>query len=512
MTRRTRSLGPALALAWVASAALLGVPAARAAQWLHYDEPDFELYGDATPKQVAEAVRNMQVYRYARDTVLPRLKGSDVVRPRVFVLSGSTFEQYARSRRNVAGYVSGRDFSVDIVIDTSSEDWTGTSSIVQHELTHYYLHNAADFALQPWFDEGLAEYLSTITVERGQLRVGLPAGGRWLNLHSMPWMPLRQVLGASRRSATYTSHTAAPAFYAQSWALVHYVNTVKGEDAKRIGLMLGYQDRGGSLDDAIRASFGDGFDAFEERVRKYARSRSLGYQQQPAPPLPDLRDKVVRIDEQRGLTELALMGVRTGREGDPDVKKLVDRLAADTSNLGAAAAQAFIARAAGDWTAATDALARCAGGAADDETLVLCGDAWLAPYFRGRADATGADDRTRDAAKQAAELYARAWRANPDNFEAVNSMMLAHTVHREHGAEIEAQMRGAVERHPRSAILRMHYAQLQAANGDLPGARRSLERVLTDTNDPDMRMRVIRNLRGVENEIARREAQSPRAP
>jgi hypothetical protein len=490
----------------LALVATLVAPLAGAAQWLHYSEPDFELYGDASPKQVAEVVRNMQVYRLARDTVLPKLKGSDVVRPRIFVLSGSTFEKYARSRRNVAGYVSGRDFGVDIVIDASAEDWTGTSSIVQHELTHYYLHNTADFALQAWFNEGLAEYLSTLTVERGKLRIGMPAGARWLHLHQLPWMPLREVLGTTRGSANYTSHSAAPTFYAESWALTHYMMTVKGEDAQKLGLMLAYQDRGAPLDHAIRQSFGDGFDAFEDRVRKYARSRSLSYTQVDAPPVPDLRDRIGRIDEAAGMTELAMLAVRTRRYDDPDVRKLVDRLAADTTNLEAAAAQALIVRASGDWKAGDDPLARCAGGGADDVTLVLCGDAWLAPVFYGRADPTGMDDRSRAAARTAAQLYERAWRANPQNFEAVNSMVLAYTLHREHGAQIEAELRSALVRHPRSTILRVHQAQMQRANGDLDGARHTLERTLADTNDPDVRMRVIRTLRQVENELAARPA------
>lgn len=479
-------------------------PLAGASQWLHYSEPDFELYGDATAKQVAEVVRNMQFYRLARDTVLPKLKGSDVVRPRIFVLSGATFAKYARSRRNVAGYVTGRDFGVDIVIDASAEDWTGTSSIVQHELTHYYVHHTADFALQAWFDEGLVEYLSTLVVERGKLRIGMPAGGRWVNLHQLQWMPLREVLGATRRSATYTSHSAAPTFYAESWALTHYMMSVKGEDAQKLGLMLAYQDRGAPLEQAIRQSFGDGFEAFEERVRKYARSRSLSYTEIDAPPMPDLRDRIGRIDEAAGLTQLALLAVRGRRHDDPDVRKLVDKLAADTTNLGAAAAQALLVRADGDWKAGEEPLARCAGGGADDVTLVLCGDAWLAPVFYGRADPTGTDERSRAAARTAAQLYERAWRANPQNFEAVNSMVLAYSLHREHGEQIAAELRGALTRHPRSTILRIHQAQMQHASGDLTGARPTLERTLVDTNDPDVRMRVIRNLRQVENEMAER--------
>jgi len=500
MTRRLAILGSALLLSLSSAAA-----PSMAAQWLYYSEPDFELFGDASPKQVADTVRSMQVYRLARDKVLPKLKASDVTRPRVFVLSGTSFDKYAKYRRDIAGFVVGHDFGVDIVVDASAKDWTGTSSIVQHELTHYYLRQSTNFAVPQWFNEGLSEYLSTIDIKGGNLRIGVPAGARWANLQQLTWMPLRDMLAVSRESAAYNSHTAAPAFYAQSWALTHYILTMRGEDARKVGALLSYQDNGLSVDESIKLAFGADFPAFEDRVRKYSRSQRLQYMQMEAPPLPDLRDRIVPIDETRGMTELLLFAVRS-RQDDPDVRELADRLATAAGNAKAAAAQALIARAEGDWNAATEALARCAANGTDDEALVLCGDAWMAPAWRGRADPVGADERTRAAALKAAEVYAQAWKANPRNFEAVNSMVLAYYVHRQDGPTIEAELRSALERYPGSSTLRFHQAQLQMARGEYPTARQTLERILMDSRDPNLRLKLIKTLREVENRIAAQSA------
>jgi hypothetical protein len=316
-------------------------------------------------------------------------------------------------------------------------------------------------------------------------------------------MPLRQVLGATRQS--HARHIATAAFYAQSWILTHYIHNAPGDDAKRVGLMLAHQDRGATIDEAIRSSFGDDFDAFESRVRSYARASLIGHQTLPAPSLPDLRGRIGRIDEARGWTELVRLVLRTREAEGSALKALIEDLAMDPSNLAAAAAQALVARSAGDWTAATAALARCAGDAADDETLVLCGDAWLAPLRRNQARPVDTGDPAHGAALRAADLYARAWRANRGNFQAANSMMLAHAVHMEGGPEIEAEVRDAIARYPRAASLRVNYAELQAANGDLAGARRSLEGVLATTNDSGVRLQVVGRLRGIENEIAARE-------
>ncbi len=498
---RRRLVGALLALA------LIG-PTARAGEWLQYSEPDFELYGDASRKQITDVIRSMQVYRYARDTVLPKLKGSDVVRPRIFVLSGTSFRKYANMRNNVTGFVSGHDFGVDIVVDGSAEDWTGTSSIIQHELTHYYLANSADFTLPVWYDEGLSEYLSTLDIEKGKLRIGFPAAGRWANLQTLSWMPLREMFNATRSSAAYTSHRAGASFYAQSWLLVHYITLAGGDDTRKVSLMIAYIDRGQSVDESIQKAFGNDFAAFEERVKKYSRSSRLSYMQREAPALPDLRDSITSYDENRGLTDLAVFGMRTRRHDDADVRKLAATLAADPANERAAAAHAFALRSGGDWGEGTAALARCAALQQDDVGLVLCGDAWMAPAWRGRADPTGSDERTGVAAREAAKLYSRAWQANPQNFEAINSMALAYYHHREDGERIESELRSAISRYPKSTALRVHLARLQAGNGDLQESKQTLESVLMDSNDPGRKLQVIRHLREVDNQIAARERKS----
>lgn len=489
-------------------ALMLMVPAARSAEWFQYSEPDFELYGDANRKQITDVLRSMQVYRYARDTVLPNLKGSDVVRPRIFVLSGSSFQKYAYVRRNVAGFVTGHDFGIDIVIDGSVADWTGTSSIIQHELTHYYLKHSADSVLPVWYDEGLAEYLSTLDIERGNLRIGFPAQGRWSNLQALPWMPLREMFNATRSSAAYTSHGSGAAFYAQSWVLVHYMILAGGDDTRKIGLMVAYIDRGLSADEAIQRTFGVEFPAFEARVKKYAHSSKMSYMKREAPSVPDVRDRITKLDEKTALTELVLFGLRTHKHDDDDVRKLAATLAEDPANGRAAAASAFIGRAAGDWSQGVAALERCSSLESDDIGLVLCGDAWMAPAWTGRADPTGADKRTSEAARQAAKLYSRAWAANPRNFEAINSMAMAYYQHREGGPQIESELRSAISRYPKSANLRIHLARLQAGNGNLLESKRTLEAVLMDSNDPNRRLQIIRMLREVDNQIAAQEGKS----
>jgi tetratricopeptide (TPR) repeat protein len=482
---------------------VLSAQAAIAAPWLSYEEPDFKLYGDASRRQVADVIQAMQLYRYARDAVLPNLRRSDAIRPRILVLSGLTFAKYAFVRKNAAGFVSATGFSVDIVVDGSASDWTGTSSIIQHELTHYYLHQSADFALPVWYDEGFAEYLSTVDTAGGKLRIGFPAAARGVDLLSLPWMPLREMFMVNRQSTAYTNHQGARVFYAQSWLLIHYILSVGGADARAVGEMIGQLDRGVPLDAAIDVAFGNGFQAFEERVRQYARRAKFRVLQLDAPQLPDLRTRIVEIAEARGEDELLMFGMRsTARSKDPDMQALAARLSQDASNGRAAAAQALVLRSGGDWQQGLDALERCSRLTDDDAGLVLCGDAWMTPVLQGRADPAESGASTRAAALRAAELYDRAWRLNPQNFEAINSLAGVFRYHKQGGDDVQRGLQAALERLPRSSALRLQLADFQAGAGDLESARQTLERLLTDSIDPTWRLRAIRRLREVENQIA----------
>lgn len=484
----------------------LGSAPALAGSWLQFEEQEFEVLGNAPPRKMLEVVRSMQVYRYARQAVLPRLQGAASQRLRVFVLDGDTFARHARTRDGVVGFVQPRDFGADIVIDASADDWLGTESTVQHELTHYYLHQSSQIALPVWYDEGLAEYLSTIDLWRGKLRIGIPASQRWADLQSLAWMPLREVFAVRRSSPAYRDHRGALPFYAESWLVTHYMIAVGGEDARRLEKMLAGVDLGQPVDFAINDSFGDGFPEFESRVRQYGRARSVRYVYLPAPALPEVREHISSLDEVRGQTELAMLGIRLRRFDDPALQALVDRLADDPSNLAAQAAQAFLARRKGDWSAARAALRNCAGSAAGGETLVLCGDAWMAPAWEAPEPSSAQDPRAVEASWVAAGLYERAWRQDPRNFPAMAARIAAYAHHRQGGEGLRVDLESAIERNPKSFVLRTQLADVQAGSGDLEAARRTLELVMKDSHDPDQRMMLIRRLREIESEIAAHEA------
>jgi len=98
-------------------------------------------------------------------------------------------------------------------------------------LRHEYAH-VLTAALSPdapaWLDEGLAEFWSSIVVEGGRLVAGRPVARHLNLLRKRKWLPLQSML-SQRRGSLPSSPDHIELFYAQAWAMVHYL--MLGPDA-----------------------------------------------------------------------------------------------------------------------------------------------------------------------------------------------------------------------------------------------------------------------------------------
>ena len=94
---------------------------------------------------------------------------------------------------------------------------------VRQAVLHEYVHllTAEQSPGAPaWLDEGLAEFWSATVVEDNRVIVGRAVAQHVATLRR--WQPLRRTLRQPRGELTADSEPAA-VFYAQSWAMVHYL-------------------------------------------------------------------------------------------------------------------------------------------------------------------------------------------------------------------------------------------------------------------------------------------------
>ena len=96
-------------------------------------------------------------------------------------------------------------------------------SIIFHEYTHLLVENTFENA-PVWFNEGLAEYYSTFSITDDQnVVVGNPGQRTCHLLRDKKMLPLRTLFEVDYKSAHYNEKNKQSIFYAQSWALMHYL-------------------------------------------------------------------------------------------------------------------------------------------------------------------------------------------------------------------------------------------------------------------------------------------------
>jgi tetratricopeptide (TPR) repeat protein len=76
---------------------------------------------------------------------------------------------------------------------------------------------------QPWFDEGFAEYFSSLRFDNKQAQIGGDPESFTEILNSTPWLSIPDLF-ATRRDASQESSRHS-LFYAQSWIVMHYLLT-----------------------------------------------------------------------------------------------------------------------------------------------------------------------------------------------------------------------------------------------------------------------------------------------
>jgi tetratricopeptide (TPR) repeat protein len=160
-------------------------------------------------------------------------------------------------------------------------DVRGTGPLGNHTLFHEYTHvffrnNFRGLPL--WLNEGLAEYYGNTSIESKEAGVGLPNEMQLKTLKENAFLPIDQLVTIDQTSPLYNTREHSGIFYAESWALVHYL--MISDDVRGQGLIDKYLVALHETDDPIEAanqSFGD-LKKFSEKLSGYIRQFSFKYQ------------------------------------------------------------------------------------------------------------------------------------------------------------------------------------------------------------------------------------------
>ena len=255
---------------------LAGVVCARGAereQWTSVQTRNFLLVGNASERDMRKVAGRLEQFREAFLRLLPVSHFDSSVPLTVIVFrddtSSSLFEPLFRGgAAEVVGFFqSGPDVDY-IALSLDRRRVRSADALAFHEYVHLLVRNG--FGSAPlWFNEGLADYYSTFDISDGNRKVtlGKPAQSRVQSLRGRELIPLETLLRVEDNSPYYQEPDKRSLFYAESWALVHYL--LSGERRLQLSTYLELLAKGAQTEDAFRQAFQTDFATLENELRLY---------------------------------------------------------------------------------------------------------------------------------------------------------------------------------------------------------------------------------------------------
>lgn len=255
------------------------------ALWIEIQSPHFSVVTDAGEKRGREVAMRFEQMRAVFGALMVKANVNIPVPLQIVAFRNSKELRQMAPLWNgkpvqVAGlFQAGQDRSF-IMLDMSVENpWT----VVFHEYAHQLLNGSLAAVVDPWFEEGFAEYFSSIEVDGKEARVGKIPRYEYEVLQHDGIMKISDLFKVRQNSSTYNeSGDHRTVFYAESGMLVHYLydNNLLPKLSTYFTLKI---DKGIPVEDAIQQSFGMSAAQYDKTLRNYASAGRYRYYAIPTP-------------------------------------------------------------------------------------------------------------------------------------------------------------------------------------------------------------------------------------
>jgi tetratricopeptide (TPR) repeat protein len=158
-----------------------------------------------------------------------------------------------------------------------------------HEYVHFLTRRFMS-QLPLWMVEGLAEFYGNIRIESNRVIVGVHSDSNLEVLHQTPPLPLSTLFAVNASSPYYHEENKTSIFYAESWALTHYLMTRDWhEGTHRVTEFVNLLGQGVGADEAARRTIGDPA-RLQNELLEYIDRRAFTAARLDAPPRLDSKD------------------------------------------------------------------------------------------------------------------------------------------------------------------------------------------------------------------------------
>ncbi len=193
--------------------------------WTEVRSPHFRVLTDGTPRQARDVAAEFEQMRYVFSDRFAGFRLESGAPLTIFaardVDTAKQLEPALWKHSDRLAGVFHRGWEKQFAVVRMDTWGNGAHEVVYHEYTHSILHLNAHW-LPVWLDEGLAEFYAYTRFQSNKIYVGAPTE-RAAILRSHPLLPVETMLDVNARSPYYTKDMESQIFYADAWALVHYL-------------------------------------------------------------------------------------------------------------------------------------------------------------------------------------------------------------------------------------------------------------------------------------------------
>jgi tetratricopeptide (TPR) repeat protein len=254
---------------------LFTMTASAADKWTAVQSKHFLLVGSASESQIRDVAENLELFRTAYGKFFPLEEKAPTVGTTVIVFkSEAAFRPYKPLYQgkpaNIAGYFQGGEDKNLIVLSAEIE----TPRMIYHEYVHRLMSDNLA-SLPPWFQEGFAECFSTLEIEGRdkKLRLGRAIAEHVALLNQRRFMPLEQLFAVTPESKEYNEQEKQGLFYAESWALVHYMMLGPEDRKVRFFTFLNGLNKGTPAPEVFQRVFETDLSTFQRTFEAYIQQR-----------------------------------------------------------------------------------------------------------------------------------------------------------------------------------------------------------------------------------------------
>jgi tetratricopeptide (TPR) repeat protein len=197
-------------------------------QWTELRGSHFTVITDANEKQARHIADQFERMRWVFQTLYPKAN-VDPAQP-IIVIAAKNEKAFqsmepaaylAKGQLKLGGYYTHTQEKNYILLRLDA-DFDHPFATVYHEYTHVQFAAAAEW-MPLWLNEGLAEFMQNTEIREKDVLLGEPSADDILYLRQNRLIPLDVLFRVDETSPYYHEEQKGSVFYAESWALTHYL-------------------------------------------------------------------------------------------------------------------------------------------------------------------------------------------------------------------------------------------------------------------------------------------------